>query len=110
MAYPPVPPGSYPQQVAYPQQGGHPPDNYLVWGILTLLFCCPPLGIVSVVKSTQVSSLWAQGRQAEAYQAAAAAKKFAIMAAIVGPAIALVMIIGYFVIMVVLIATMPPFE
>jgi hypothetical protein len=53
-----------------------------VWAILTTLFCCLPLGIVSIVKSTQVSGLWAQGQYAEAQKAADDAKKFAMWAAI----------------------------
>ena len=74
---PPPPPGGYPpppppQGGAYPPPGGHgiPPDNNLVWGILVTLFCCLPLGIVSIVKASQVSGLWAQGRPAEAQAAA----------------------------------------
>jgi hypothetical protein len=54
------------------------PDNNLVWGILATLFCCLPLGIVSIVKATQVNSLWMQGRHAEARKAAEDAKKFAL--------------------------------
>lgn len=63
---------------------GAQPDNNLVWAILSTLFCCLPLGIVSIVKSTQVSGLWAQGRAAEAQQAADDAKKFAIWGAAAG--------------------------
>jgi hypothetical protein len=84
--YPPPPPpgGSYPPP---PAQGGAPvgqPDNNLVWGILVTVLCCLPLGIVSIVKATQVSGLWAQGRFAEAQQAADDAKKFAVWGAIAG--------------------------
>ncbi|ETW21811.1 CD225/dispanin family protein [Mycobacterium gastri] len=76
----PPPPGYPPQQPPAGQQ----PDNYLVWSILVTLFCCLPLGIVAIVKSTQVSGLWAQGRYAEAQAAADAAKKFCIWSAIAG--------------------------
>jgi len=62
------------------------PNNYLVWAILSTVLCCLPLGIVSIVKSAQVNGLWAQGRPDEA-RAAASAKKFAIIAAIVGAVI-----------------------
>jgi len=48
------------------------------------VFCCLPLGIVSIVKSTQVSGLWAQGKYAEAHQASDEAKKWAVWSAIVG--------------------------
>ena len=48
-------------------RGGHPTGaaqqvpvqtvpNYLVQAILTTLFCCLPLGIVSIVFATQVNS------------------------------------------------------
>ncbi|MBE1592838.1 CD225/dispanin family protein [Nonomuraea angiospora] len=50
--------GGYGQQ---PPAGGNPPDNYLVAAILTTVFCCFPLGIVSIVKSTQVNSKWQIG-------------------------------------------------
>ncbi|HEY3261893.1 MAG TPA: CD225/dispanin family protein [Pseudonocardiaceae bacterium] len=71
-----------------PQYGqaapGPPPDNNLVWAILSTIFCCLPLGIVSIVKSTQVSSLWAQGQYDAARKAADDAKKFALWGAIAG--------------------------
>ena len=39
------------------------PDNYLVWAILSTVFCCLPLGIVAIVKASKVDALWAQGLQ-----------------------------------------------
>jgi len=80
---PPPPPPSYgAPQVPGPQ--GTPPPNYLVWAILTTIFCCLPLGIASIVFSTQVNSKWAQGDVAGAQDASAKAKRFAMWAAIVG--------------------------
>jgi|SRR5665648_1009382 len=61
-----------------------PPPNYLVWAILTTLLCCLPLGIPSIVFSTQVNSKWALGDVVGAQAASAKAKKFAIWSAIVG--------------------------
>jgi Interferon-induced transmembrane protein len=81
----PPPPGYPPQQPA-----GQQPDNYLVWSILTTLFCCLPLGVVAIVKSSQVSGLWAQGRYAEAQESADAAKKWvkwSVIAWVVGAVI-----------------------
>ena len=43
------------------QPMGPPPDNNLVWAILCTVLCCLPFGIVSIIKSTKVKELWAQG-------------------------------------------------
>ncbi len=37
------------------------PQNYLVWSILTTLFCCMPAGVVSIVYAAQVDSKYATG-------------------------------------------------
>lgn len=76
----PPPPGYPPQQ----PPAGQAPNNYLVWSILVTLFCCLPLGIVAIVKSSQVNGLWAQGRYAEAQTSAESAKKFVIWSAVIG--------------------------
>ena len=86
--YPPPPPGNYPPPPP-PGQGGYgapasQPSNNLVWAILVTVLCCLPLGIVSIVKATQVSGLWGQGRYADAQKSADDAKKFAIWGAIAG--------------------------
>ena len=85
-----------------PQYGqaapGPPPDNNLVWAILTTVFCCLPLGVVAIIKSTQVSGLWAQGQYDAARKSADDAKKFSMWAAIAG-----VVVIVLYVIFVVLI-------
>jgi heme/copper-type cytochrome/quinol oxidase subunit 2 len=60
-----------------------PPDNYLVWAILSTVCCCLPLGIVSIIKSSNVNTLWAQGLYEQAHKSAADAKKFAIISAVV---------------------------
>ena len=56
---------------------GNPPDNNLVWAIICIIFCWP-LGIVSIIKSTKVKTLWLQGDHAEAQKSADDAKKWAI--------------------------------
>ncbi|GAS89526.1 CD225/dispanin family protein [Mycolicibacterium brisbanense] len=87
------PPGGYPPPPGnFPPQGpqGSPPDNNLVWAILCTVLCCLPLGIVAIVKSTQVSGLYAQGRYAEAQKSADDAKKFAMWGAIAGVALGIV--------------------
>lgn len=77
----------------YGQAAPGPPNNYLVWAILTTLFCCLPLGIVSIVKSSQVNSLWALGQHEAANKAAEDAKKFALWAAIAGVVIVVLYVI-----------------
>ena len=58
------------------------PDNYLVWSILTTVMCCMPFGIVAIIKSNKVDSLWAEGYQEEAIKAANDAKKWCIIGAV----------------------------
>ena len=70
----------------------------LVWAILVTVMCCLPFGIISIVNSNKVSSLWAQGQYAEAQAAADSAKKWAIIGAIVGPYLSIgVLIVIYIV-------------
>ena len=58
------------------------PDNYLVYSILTTLFCCLPFGIVGIVKSAQVSSKYQSGDYEGAVQASRDAKKWSMIALI----------------------------
>ena len=60
------------------------PDNNLIWGILTTILCCFPLGIPSIIFANKVDSLYAQGQYTQAAESAAQAKKFAIWALIAG--------------------------
>jgi hypothetical protein len=67
-----------------------PPPNYLVWGILATVLCCLPVGIVSIIFSTQVNSKWAAGDVAGANQASQWALWCAIGAAVLGVIIVVV--------------------
>lgn len=60
------------------------PDNHLVKSILTMLFCCLPFGIISLIHATKVDSLWARGLESEAYNEAAKADKWANYSLICG--------------------------
>ena len=62
------------QQQYVPQTSVQAP---LVWSILTLLFCCLPFGIVSLVYSTQVNSLLSVGNVPGAQEAARKARFWA---------------------------------
>ena len=57
--------------------------NHLVWAILSTLFCCLPLGIVSIVFAAQVNGKLAVGDMAGAQEASDKAKKWAMWSAIV---------------------------
>jgi len=112
----PVPQGQHPgwqgQQPGWPGQqpgwqGQQPPDNYLVWAILCTVLCCLPFGIVSIIYSTKVSGLWAQGQYAEAQAAASNAKKWAIIGAIAGPIIYVVFTVLWFVLFAVVVHDIP---
>ena len=94
------PPGYQPQPGYGPQQpyGARPamPDTYLVWAILATLLCCMPFGIVSIVKASQVSTLYYQGNYAEARAASRAARNWAIASAVSSGAIVLVYVAVFF--------------
>ncbi|KAB7754883.1 MULTISPECIES: CD225/dispanin family protein [Mycobacteriaceae] len=94
-----IPPGNYPPPPAggLPPAGG-PPNNNLVLGILVTIFCCLPFGIVSIVKATQVSGLWAQGQFQAAQTAADEAKKWATWGAIAGAVVLVIYLVFTFVI------------
>jgi hypothetical protein len=55
-----------------------------VWAILTTIFCCLPVGIVSIVFAAQVNGKYAAGDHQGALDASNKAKQFAIWAAIAG--------------------------
>ncbi len=89
---PPPPPASLPPGAAMqpplpPMQPppGQPPQaqpvqNYLVWAILSTLFCCIPFGVVSIVFASQVNGKLAVGDVAGAQQAAKNARTWAWVA------------------------------
>jgi hypothetical protein len=95
---PPPPPHQYVPQQRYYQQptyahnpysrfGNEPvrpplPDNYLLWGILTTLLCCMPLGIASIVYSSKVTPAYYAGDYEGAIRASESAKKWAIWSAL----------------------------
>ena len=77
-----------------------PPNDYLAWAVLSLIFCCLPFGIVSLIHSIKVEDLWRQGFLQEAEDEAAKAKKWAKYAFFSGIAI----VVGYVLLYVALIA------
>ena len=58
------------------------PDNNMVWAILSTILCCLPLGIVAIIKASNVNSLYDRGDYAGAEEAAKSAKSWAMWGAI----------------------------
>ena len=80
-----------PQQPYQAQQQGYQqprapmrPENNMLWGILCTVFCCLPLGIIAIVFSNKVNTLYDSGDYSGAQEAADNAKKYAVMGAICG--------------------------
>ena len=78
-----------------PGAQGPPPPNYLVWAILSTVLCCLPLGVASIVFSTQVNSKWAMGDVAGAQDASEKAKKFAMWGAIAGVIVVVIYVLFF---------------
>lgn len=74
------------------------PGNFLVWSILGTIFCCLPMGIVSIVYATKVDNLWNVGKYVEAIDAARKAKTWFWLSFGFGLAVNLAWIIYYLVI------------
>jgi hypothetical protein len=55
-------------------------QNYLIPAILSTIFCCLPLGVVSIIFATQVNSKVASGDIAGAQEASRKAKMFMFIA------------------------------
>lgn len=64
----------------YSQQGGAQqppmPKTYFLESILTLLFCCLPLGIIALIKANSVESLYRSGDYVGSERASQEAKKY----------------------------------
>lgn len=72
-----------------------PPNNYLVWAILTTVCCCLPFGIVAIVKSSKVNTLYAAGQYELAAKQAEDAKKWCIIGAVTGGVVSIIYMIVY---------------
>lgn len=70
------------------------PDNNMVWAILSTLFCCLPLGIVSIINAAKVDGLYRAGDYEGAQAAADNAKQYAQYSAICG---AVIFVIYFFI-------------
>jgi hypothetical protein len=72
---------------------GQPPQNYLVWAILSTIFCCVPLGVAGIVFSAQVNGKWAAGDYNGAQESSRKAKQFSMWATVVGGTISILYVI-----------------
>jgi predicted secreted protein len=75
--------------------------NYLVPAILTTLFCCLPLGIVSIVYAAQVDSKVASGDRAGALESSRNAKRWAWISFGTGLA-GIILFIAFYAILIIL--------
>ena len=55
------------------------PNNYLALAIISTILCCLPAGIVSIIYSTKVNSLYEDGKYDEAQRASNNAKTWGIV-------------------------------
>lgn len=84
---------------------GQPPPNHLAWAILSTIFCCLPLGIVSIVFAAQVNDKWQAGNAAGAQEASDKARQFALWGTIIGAVLIVAVIAIYVVIIIIAIST-----
>ncbi|MDE5888288.1 MAG: CD225/dispanin family protein [Muribaculaceae bacterium] len=81
------------ENVNIPNPPQVPPNNYLVFAILTTLFCFLPTGIVAIIYATKVNTLWHAQAYGEAYDASRKAKNWSVISAAVGALVIIVYII-----------------
>lgn len=70
--------------------------NYLIPAILSTVFCCLPLGVVSIIFATQVNSKIAAGDIAGATEASGKAKMFMFLAVGLGVLSIIVGVVAWF--------------
>jgi len=59
-------------------------NNHLVLAILSMIYCCLPFGIISLVYASKVNTLMLMGKIQAAEQASSSAKTWGIVALIAG--------------------------
>jgi hypothetical protein len=72
------------------------PDNLLVWSILATVLCCVPSGIVAIIYSSRVNSLWDIKDYAGANNAAKNAKTWCFISLGLGIVVFILAFIGGF--------------
>lgn len=90
---PPPPPST--AATASHQPSMQRPANMLIWSILTTVLCCLPLGIIAIILSVKVDSLWSAGDYDGAIRTAEKAKLCCILSAVLAVASYIGMLIFY---------------
>jgi predicted secreted protein len=71
-------------QMGYPAApGGVKPNNYLAWSIVSIILFWP-LGIAAIINATKVDPAWQMGNAAMAQEHSNKAKRFSMIATIIG--------------------------
>ncbi|MDR1408138.1 MAG: CD225/dispanin family protein [Tannerella sp.] len=93
------PANAYSPHPSFDQQTVRPPlpDNYLVWAVLTTVLCCLPMGIASIVYSSNVNTAYYAGDYEGAQRASAKARQWAMWSALTALIFAALYFIGIFI-------------
>lgn len=70
------------------------PESNMVWAILTTLFCCLPLGILSIYYASQVNKLYKNGDDVGALFASERSKEFSKWGMIISVTYAVIHVIA----------------
>ena len=70
-----------------------PPKNWMTEAVLVTLCCCQPLGIVALIKSSEVNSKYNAGDYAGAEKSSADAKKFVMLGFFIGLPLVIIIIV-----------------
>ena len=88
----------YMEEHAIPEIPPLKPSNWLVYSILATICCCLPFGIVGIIFTARVDSLYYNGMYAEAEKAAKKAKTWTLLSFFIGLiyliAVAIMMLTG----------------
>ncbi|GGG49133.1 hypothetical protein GCM10011414_18680 [Croceivirga lutea] len=71
------------------------PDNYLVWAILSTVFCCIATGIPSIIYAAKVNEAYERGDYALAQESSRKAKNWAIAGPLISVAIWLIYLLVF---------------
>ena len=60
------------------------PDNFMVWAILSTIFCCLPTGIAAIFNANAVDTLWYEGKPQESIETMKCARKWTFISIGIG--------------------------